>query len=272
MFKKLVNIPEKKKESLKFSEIKGTDLLLNNRLDQMMEASPFDKLMLLKVDSSEIDKILLKNNKKFSGPDFRQVFRENQNDIFRKETQSKAGEFIVEFNEVIVNIGDSPEGLRDMCFFLCKEVSKSYVYLQTLLKEYHNLVTIKEYLYSEMIVQNMQTALLKKDLRVAKGLNEGNQTSEQLSSENQVYKKEIQAIQVENQDLKLNIISLNDTIEDLRNKKQKLTSIIDAKTEELKDLEKQKLVAESKNKQILETNELSTLEENLRTILSQVIV
>jgi predicted nucleic acid-binding Zn-ribbon protein len=77
---------------------------------------------------------------------------------------------------------------------------------------------------------------------------------------------------VENQDLKLNIISLNDTIEDLRNKKQKLTSIIDAKTEELKDLEKQKLVAESKNKQILETNELSTLEENLRTILSQVIV
>jgi hypothetical protein len=129
MFKKLVNIPEKKKESLKFSEIKGTDLLLNNRLDQMMEASPFDKLMLLKVDSSEIDKILLKNNKKFSGPDFRQVFRENQNDIFRKETQSKAGEFIVEFNEVIVNIGDSPEGLRDMCFFLCKEVSKSYVYL-----------------------------------------------------------------------------------------------------------------------------------------------
>lgn len=198
MFKKLVNIPEKKKESLKFSEIKSMDLNLNGRLDQMMSSSPFDKLMLLKVEGSEVDKLLMKNKKMFSGPDFRQVFRENQNDIFRKETQSKAGEFIVEFNQVIVNIGDSSEGLREMCIFLCKEVSQSYVYLQTLLKEYHNLVTIKEYLYSEMIVQNMQTALLKKDLRVAKGLNDNYHSNEELASLMNTQKKDIQSLQVEN--------------------------------------------------------------------------
>jgi hypothetical protein len=152
MFKKLVKMPEKKKETLKFSEIKSVDLSLNDRLDEMMRASPFDKLMLLKIEPTEENKLLLKNNKVFSGENFRQVFRDNQDDIYRQETQKKAGEFIVGFNDVIVNIGESPEGLRDMCFFLCKEVSKSYVYLQTLLKEYHNLSTIKEFLYSEMIV------------------------------------------------------------------------------------------------------------------------
>jgi hypothetical protein len=86
MFKALVKMPEKKKESLKFSEIKGVDLKMSGKLETIMAASPFDKLMLLQVDETEADKLLLKNNKKFNGENFRQVFSDNQDEIYRKET------------------------------------------------------------------------------------------------------------------------------------------------------------------------------------------
>jgi predicted RNase H-like nuclease (RuvC/YqgF family) len=96
-----------------------------------------------------------------------------------------------------------------------------------------------------MVVQNMQTALLKKDLRVAKGLHEGEETNDQLSMENKIYKKEIKGLQVENQDLKLNIISLKDTIEDLKLKKKKLSDSVQKKEQSLKSLEKEKLGIEA---------------------------
>jgi hypothetical protein len=51
-----------------------------------MMASPFDKLMLIAVDPADVDKMLMKNNKVFTGPDFRNVFKENQDDIYRKDT------------------------------------------------------------------------------------------------------------------------------------------------------------------------------------------
>lgn len=272
MFKKLVTMPEKKKESLKFSEIRNVDLQLNGKLDQIMTASPFDKLMLISTDPIEADKILMKTTKELSGPNFRNVFRENQDDVYRKETQSKAGEFVLEFNEVISNIGDSSEGYRDLCFFLCKEVSKSYVYLQTVLREYHNLITLKEYLYSEMIVQNMQTALLKKDLAIALGLNKDKATTEQIAIEFNAYRKEIKNLQVENQDLKINVITLNDTIQELNSKRKKLSDQLEVKQSELKTMEREKTSLEAQAAGHMAENELSILEDSLREILTNIIV
>lgn len=170
MLKGMLNIPEKKKEVLLFSEIKGINLQVSGLLEALMKKSPFDKLLLLETDKLSEDKLLLKALKEFQGTDYKLKFRESQDEIFKKEIQEKSSESVIQFNEVIIGIGDSPEGLREVCFLLCKETSKCYMYLQTVLKEYHNLITLKEYLYSEMIVQHMQCGLLKKDLSVAKGL------------------------------------------------------------------------------------------------------
>lgn len=224
VFKSILSIPEKKKETLQLSEIKGVDLQISGMLETIMKKSPFDKLLLLTTEKTEEEKLLMKGSKEFSSADYRTQFRESQDDIFRKEIQERSSQFIISFNEVIMNIGDSTEGLRDMCFFLCKETSKSYVHLQTVLIEYHNLITLKEYLYAEMIIQHMQTALLKKDLIVAKGLKEDKTTTEQLTFELKTYRRELGILQSENRDLKLNIISLNETIEELSSSKRRLES------------------------------------------------
>jgi predicted nuclease with TOPRIM domain len=79
-------------------------------------------------------------------------------------------------------------------------------------------------------------------------------------------------MQIENQDLKLNIISLNDTIEDLRNKKKKLNEIVEQKETDIKSLEKAKMAVEAQAAGQMADDELSQLEENLRDILSSVIV
>lgn len=171
-----------------------------------------------------------------------------------------------------MNIGDSVEGLRDMCFFLCKETSKSYVHLQTVLNEYYNLVTLKEYLYAEMIIQHMQTALLKKDLIVAKGLKEDKTTTEQLTYELKSYKRELGFFQSENRDLKLNIISLNETIEDLSSKKKRLEEQNDAKSTRLLKLETHVAELEAEKSGRLSKHELSVLEDNLRSIFTSLVV
>ena len=107
-----------------------------------------------------------------------------------------------------------------------------------MLLEYHNLITLKEYLYAEMVIQHMQTALLKKDLIVAKGLKEDKTTTEQLTFELKTYRRELGLLQSENRDLKLNIISLNETIEELSSTKRRLESQTEAKTSKLVGLEK----------------------------------
>ena len=118
----------------------------------------------------------------------------------------------------------------------------------------------------------MQTALLKKDLIVAKGLKEDKTTTEQLTYELKTYKRELTSFQSENRDLKLNIISLNETIEDLLTKKKRLEDQNEAKTSKLLNLEKQVAELESEKLGRLNKHELCVLEENLRSIFTNLIV
>jgi cell division protein FtsB len=202
MFKTIMKVPKKDKNAgLKFTKIRKVPLKMMEVIDKLQSKTPFKKMMLLSLNNK--DKINVMDPAEF---------RKNQNKIYRKETEMKATAFIVEFNNLIMNIGDSADGLRDLAFFLVKEVSKGYVYLQTVLKEYHLLHYIKDYLYGEMMAQHLQVALLKNDLAESKG-GAWMVDMKELQTQIMQFDRENMNLQKENNKLKMNVIDLNESIQ-----------------------------------------------------------
>lgn len=161
-FKKIMKIPEKKEQEKEVSvlnvrKIAKIPLDMTKAVEQIISGTAFEKLMLLELDVQKIQALEPEE------------FRKKQLEIYRAEADKKSMEFMVEFNELVDLIGDNQSIMRDLNFFLIKEVSKVYVYLQMIMREYYTLDKTKEYLYAELITQNIQTALLRKDLNKATG-------------------------------------------------------------------------------------------------------
>lgn len=94
VFSKILKTPEKdKKPMLKFSQIKKVPLKMQPMIEKLQKKNPFEKLMLLKVDKEKV---------KFVP---KEEFKKNQNEIYQRESEHQAAEFIVEFNEIIIQIG-----------------------------------------------------------------------------------------------------------------------------------------------------------------------
>lgn len=87
--------------------------------------------------------------------------------MFKEEVDKRSAEFISEFNNIIITmskpsyliIGEKHESARDLCFFLVKEVGKAFAYMQIVLKEYHMLSRIKDFLYAEVSAYQIENAI-----------------------------------------------------------------------------------------------------------------
>lgn len=94
VFKKILKTPEKDKTpALKFTQVKKIPLKMQEAIEKLQQKNPFEKLMLLAIDPEKI---------KMVDPE---EFRKNQNEIYKKEAEQQAAGFIVEFNELIMQIG-----------------------------------------------------------------------------------------------------------------------------------------------------------------------
>lgn len=86
--------PEKDKAPmLKFTQLKKIPLKMQEVIEKLQNKNPFEKLMLLKVDKDKVKMV----------PE--EEFRKTQNEIYRRESEQQAAGFIVEFNDIIVQIG-----------------------------------------------------------------------------------------------------------------------------------------------------------------------
>ena len=102
--------------------------------------------------------------------------------------------------------------MRNLCFFLVKEISKSFVYFQILIQEYINIQKVKEYLYAELVTQALQVSMLRNDLFKARGgKNRGLDLDGVLEKLNKIEKKNGE-LETQNNSLKLNILDLNEYI------------------------------------------------------------
>jgi len=147
-FKSALNIKDDKPvPGFKFNKLKRIPVELQEKAVQMLSSTPFEKMTLLDTSKRSIE---IHNPKEY---------RVTQNKMFKEEVDRKSTEFIMEFNNLIISMGESFESARDLCLFLVKEVGKVYSYLHIVLKEYHVLYKLKELLFTEMASYQMEAAI-----------------------------------------------------------------------------------------------------------------
>lgn len=144
------------KSVLSVRKLPKVPLNLKSQIDTMVSGTVFDKLLLMEGDEDRLQFLDAVE------------FRKKQSTMYQTDVDQKVAEFIMEFNNMVCLIGDKPDVMRDMNFFLIKEVSKSYVYLQALMREFYSLDKVKEYLDAELTIQNVQCVILKKELQKAR--------------------------------------------------------------------------------------------------------
>ena len=98
--------------------------------------------------------------------------------------------------------------MRDINFFLIKEVSKAFVYLQLLMREFHQLNLVKEYLFAELTMHCVQNVILKQELHASTG---GQLLIDPKALQKQIhtYENNISSLEVDNNKMKASIVDLN---------------------------------------------------------------
>lgn len=204
---------EKTVASFKYNRVKKIPMDFMEKMVQLIQATPFDRMYLL--DSSK-KRIEISNPKEY-------VIAQNK--LFREEIDKQAAVFMTEFMQLVfamgiflVTPGDNFESIRDLCQFMVKEIGKLYANMHIVLKEHHTLVKIKDFLAAELTVQHVELAIQRH--QYLKLVQNGNSLDYQkLKSVSSLLTKsahrlEEQNAKLENENnrLKVNIIDLNDTI------------------------------------------------------------
>ena len=203
IFKKVINkLPYKDDApSLKFtSQNHHKDFKIMQKIEEIQKNTPFENMTLLELRKT--DKTEIKDPEEF---------KTKQDSIFREECKTKTMSFVGEFHEFIGSLESNPESLKELAMLLTREVTKMYIYNQIVLKEYHLIRYINQYLYGEMMAQQMQCVVLKNELIDAGGgkwLIDPKELQQQIKR----FDKENLSLQKENDTLKINIIDLNQRI------------------------------------------------------------
>jgi len=145
---------EKTVASFKYNRVKKIPMDFMEKMVQLIQATPFDRMYLL--DSSK-KRIEINNPKEYIVA---------QNKLFREEIDKQAAVFMTEFMQLVFamgsrsfNLGDNFESIRDLCQFMVKEIGKLYANMHIVLKEHHTLVKIKDFLAAELTVQHVELAI-----------------------------------------------------------------------------------------------------------------